>query len=41
MTSIAISKNLKVVKVATCDDGIAEVTILDDCNNQKKAHSES
>ncbi|CAD6249714.1 unnamed protein product [Miscanthus lutarioriparius] len=29
----AISKNLKVVKVATCDDGIAEVTILDDWNN--------
>jgi len=32
----AISKNLKVVKVATCDDGIAEVTILDDWNNQKR-----
>ena len=26
----AISKNLNVVKVATCDDGIAEVTILDE-----------
>ena len=26
----AISNNLKVVKVVACDDGIAEVTILDD-----------
>ena len=32
----AISKNLKVVKVETCDDGIAEVIILDDWNNQKR-----
>ena len=32
----AISKNLKVIKVATYDDGIAEVTILDDWNNQKR-----
>ena len=31
----AISKNLKVVKVATCDDGIAKLTILDDWNNKK------
>ncbi|CAD6252784.1 unnamed protein product [Miscanthus lutarioriparius] len=32
----AISKILKVVKVATCDDGIVEVIILDDQNNQKR-----
>jgi hypothetical protein len=27
---------LKVVKVASCDDGIAEVTILDNWNNQRR-----
>jgi hypothetical protein len=31
-----ISKNLKVVKVSVSDDDIAEVTILDDWNNQKR-----
>jgi hypothetical protein len=28
-----ISSNLKVVKVVACDDGMAEVTLLDDWNN--------
>jgi len=31
-----ISKNLKVVKVAVSDEDFAEVTILDDWNNQKR-----
>ena len=31
-----ISKNLKVVKVARSDEGIAEVTLIDDWNNHKR-----
>ena len=31
-----ISKNIKVVKVKVSDDDIAEVTILDEWNNQKR-----
>jgi hypothetical protein len=31
-----ISSNLKVVKVVACDDGMAEVTLLDDWNNRRR-----
>jgi hypothetical protein len=31
-----ISNNLKVVKVVACDGGMAEVTLLDDWNNQRR-----
>jgi hypothetical protein len=31
-----ISSKLKLVKVVACDDGVAEVTLLDDWNNQKR-----
>jgi len=31
-----ISKNLKVMKVARSDEGIAEVTLIDDWNNHKR-----
>ena len=34
-----ISNHLKVIKVSVSDDYIAEVTLLDQWNNQKKANS--